>query len=129
MMELNKGAINLVPGQIGVYQVYAVDGNGHPITIARFCRQDLTGLLYIGQTNGQTLKTRLYKFYASAHPEMRTHNHSGAQKYFKNNAIRKKLGNHSLWFSYQISEAPKITEGRLLVDYFNTYGEYPPLNK
>jgi hypothetical protein len=129
MEKLTQDKINDVPLEIGVYRIFAISNLGVPIINRRFCQEDHSGLLYIGQTNGQTLRKRLYQFYASAHPEMKTHNHSGAQKYFRNVAIRAKLGNHSLWFEYEISDAPKITEGRLLVDYFNLYGEYPPLNK
>ena len=121
--------INKTPITPGVYKIFALDAEGAAITINRFCCEDKSGLLYIGQSTRQTIRKRLYQFYASAHPDMTTHNHSGAQKYFRNSAIRTKLGNYSLWFEFECSESPKFTEGRLLTEYFNLYGEYPPLNK
>lgn len=129
MLELNSENIKKAPNEIGVYKIFVKNEEEQPITISRFCNNDLTGLLYIGQTNKQTLSKRIYQFYASAHLQKATHNHSGAQKYFKNQLIRETLGNHSLWFDYEITNAPEETEKKLLNDYFLQFGEYPPLNK
>jgi len=129
MIELNKENIKNIPDKRGVYNIYAKSAINKSISIQRFCDIDKTGLLYIGQTNKQTLKKRIYQFYASAHPDMKTHNHSGAQKYFLNNKIREKLSKHSLWFEFEKTEQPTIKEKQLLFEYAKKFGEYPPLNK
>ena len=129
MLELNTININNIPEQIGIYKIFVKNEQLELIQISRFCNQDPMGLLYIGRTDKQNLKVRLYQFYASAHAEMETHNHSGGQKYFKNETIRNYLNSHSLWFEYEIVNTPREREEELLNEYANIYGEYPPLNR
>ena len=130
MPILNSQNINHIPEEIGVYKIFAFNHANLPINVNRFCGTDTTGLLYIGKTDRQNLRKRLYQFYTSAHPEMVTHNHSGAQKYFRNQAIRNHLGNnHVLGFEFEIHDFPNIRESELLNEYFLQFGEYPPLNK
>src|SRR5690606_8892504 len=101
MPILNQGEINQIPQLIGIYRIYAKTHNNIPIPITRFCNTDESGLLYIGRTTGQNLRTRLYQFYASSNVEMLTHNHSGGLKYCNNPIIRETLGeNHLLYFDY-----------------------------
>jgi len=129
MQELTQGNIKTVPEKLGVYKIWVRTEKELPISIDRFCKSDKDGLLYIGRTKDQNLQIRLYQFYASAHPEMKTHNHSGAQKYFKRQIVRNKLGSHKLWFDYEANNNPKEREKELLEEYCKVFGEYPPLNK
>ncbi len=130
MQQLIPQNINLVPEHLGVYKIFVKNQANQPIPINRFCQIDNSGLVYIGMTAKQDLKKRLYQFYASAHPEMETHNHSGAQKYCNNQTIRNHLGNgHNLWFEFEVCQTPIHRERELLNQYANIYGEYPPLNK
>ena len=130
MPILNQGEINQIPELIGIYRIYAKTDQNIPIPITRFCNTDQSGLLYIGRTTGQNLKTRLYQFYASSNVDMLTHNHSGGLKYCNNAIIRQTLGeNHSLYFDYELNENPTELEAQLLQEYIAEFGEYPPLNK
>lgn len=130
MLIFNQSEINQIPLSIGIYRIYAKTQNKIPIPITRFCDTDQRGLLYIGRTTGQNLRTRLYQIYASSNINKLTHNHSGALKYCNNLIIRETLGeNHLLYFDYELNENPTERESQLLQEYINEYGEYPPLNK
>ena len=129
MEELTKENISSVPLELGIYRIWAIDKNKKPLAVNRFCGTDKSGLLYIGKTEKQTLRKRLYQFASSANLEMKTHNHSGGMKYFNLEVIQNKLSKYSLWFDYEKTTQPKERETELLKDYSKIFGEYPPLNK
>jgi len=129
MEELTKENISNVPLELGIYRIWAINKNKRPFSVDRFCGTDKRGLLYIGKTEKQTLRKRLYQFASSANLVMKTHNHSGGMKYFNMEVIQKKLSKYSLWFDYEKTNQPKEREAELLKIYSKTFGEYPPLNK
>ncbi len=128
MFELTAANINRVPLSRGIYQIYA-KLNDEFITINRFCDIDISGKLYIGTTNRQTLRKRLNQFRLSSDENYNTYNHSGALKYKNRPIIKQTLGqNHILFFSYIEVENPNELEMQLLQQYAEQFGEYPPLN-
>jgi hypothetical protein len=130
MYELSRENIKrYAPDVKGVYRIYVQNERGLPLVVNRFCGVDKTGLLYIGQTDRQTLRKRLYNFWASAQDCMETNNHSGGVKYCDIHIIRDTLKIHTLWFNFSPFDTPKQLEKDLLRAYATVYGEYPPLNK
>jgi hypothetical protein len=128
MPALTLDNINFLPDASAVYRIFANDPENIPITINRFAGADINGLLYIGRTTKQNLKTRIYQFYATSRFNYSTHNHYAALKYKVNSAIQLALGNHILFFDYEICDSPEIRENELLEAYAADYGEYPPLH-
>jgi hypothetical protein len=129
MPVLTLDNINFLPNSFAVYRIFANTPENTPIVINRFAAADINGLLYIGRTTKQNLKTRIYQFYATSRFNYTTHNHNAALKYKVNNAIQQALGNHVLFFDYEICDNPEIKENELLEAYASVHGEYPPLNK
>ena len=128
MKKLDKKEIKLIPESTGIYRVYGKTHENYPIPITRFCNTDKSGLLCIGRTTGQNLKTRLYQFFASSNVDMKTHNHSGGLKYCNNPIIRETLGlKHSLYFDFEETDNAAEREEELLKEYKFIFGEYPHL--
>ena len=124
---LNKENISDLPKNSGIYRIFAYSQNFEPIIINRFAKRDKQGLLYIGRT--KNLNARLNNFLLSSDINKNTHNHSGALKYKKKDVIRKTLKKHTLYFNFQVLNEINEEEKKLLDNYSNEFGEYPPLNK
>jgi hypothetical protein len=129
MQQLTIENIRLIPENPGIYKIYARSTTNTSIPINRFSTVDDLGLLYIGRTTSQTLRIRLYNFYATSRYGSRTTNHSGALKYRTIPIIQQTLGEHFLFFECFPCDNPAQMETDLLVNYHNAFGEYPPLNK
>lgn len=129
MPELTRENLNEVPKHIGIYKLYVKNADGNAIALQRFAAIDNNGLLYIGQTTKQNLKTRIENLLLTSREVSRTTNHSGGLKYRTNPIIRQTLKVHKLYFEYEVCENPRLREGELLREYSSIYGEYPPLNK
>ena len=128
MPVLTLDNINFLPNASAVYRIFANTPENIPVTINRFAGTDTNGLLYIGRTTKQNLRTRIYQFYATSRFNYTTHNHHAALKYKVNSVIQLALGHHVLFFDYEICDSPEIRENELLEAYAAAYGEYPPLN-
>ncbi len=129
MWHLIKNSLQNIPEQLGVYRLYALHANGNRITIQRFAGVDTSGTLYIGQTDKQNLKKRIYNILATTRENGRTTNHSGGLKYKTNSIIRATLADHLLYFDFEVCVNPRVREKELLREYAAKFGEYPPLNK
>ena len=129
MIHLIERNLTDIPEELGIYKVFAVSENGHPVPIQRFAGVDPSGILYIGQTTKQTLKKRIYNLLATTRATGKTTNHSGGLKYKTNPIIRQTLVNHMLYVDFEICEFPLKREKVLLQEYSSIFGEYPPLNK
>ncbi len=127
MQLLNNANIAAAPPLSGVYKIWALAAQQQPIAIQRFCGTDLTGLLYIGRTTGQTFPARIYQFYAAA--MLNSTGHSGGLKYRTLQIIQQTLGaGHQLWFDCFPHPNPIQFETQLIQNYKVQYGECPPLN-
>ncbi|KAF2081702.1 hypothetical protein [Flavobacterium sharifuzzamanii] len=128
MIELTMENLIQIPSKAGVYRIFALR-NKLPISINRFAKIDNTGLLYIGQTSGQTLRKRAYNFLATSRSNSNTTNHSGALKYRLLPIIQQILADHKLYFDFEICENPLFRERELIGNYKSIFGECPILNK
>lgn len=128
MPQLTQQNINLAPASPGIYRIYAYSNNNIAIPIRKFADTDNSGLIYIGRTVQQTLQIRIYNFYATSRPNARTTNHSGAVKYRAIPIIQQVLGDHYLFFDFEVCANPVHREGELLREYACEFGEYPLLN-
>src|SRR5664279_5532645 len=114
MPVLNLDNINFLPNSSAVYRIFANTAENTPVQISRFAGTDSNGLLFIGRTTKQNLRTRMYQFYATSRFNYTTHNHHAALKYKVNSAIQLALGHHILFFDYEICDNPEIRENELL---------------
>lgn len=129
MFHLIDNNLVELPEQIGIYRLYALKEDLSPIPIQRFGGIDYSGILYIGQTTRQTLRKRVYNLLATTRLIGNTTNHSGGLKYRTNQIIRTTLGEHQLYFDFEVCHNSLDREKELLHEYSVLYGEYPPLNK
>lgn len=108
----------------GIYRIYWIKKN-KPQTINRICKNDTTGLLYIGKTEG-TLQNRLNQFRCSAFKN--STNHSGALKYRRSDALRKLIKENELFAVIEPCNNATDKEKKELNKYVDQFGEVPPLN-
>ena len=111
----------------GVYKIYLYREN-KPITIPRFLKDDVSGLLYIGAAEKTPLYYRLNCFINTINPSKKQNNHSGANKVMNNKSLDKIIKVSSLMFDFILSSKAKMQEKKELKDYFEEFGEVPPLN-
>lgn len=117
-----------IPNKKGVYIIISVDENNDPININRLFNSDKNGFLYIGQSSD--LKNRLRMLYRVLHPEKyKATAHTFGLKYNKlPSEIKNKYPLDSLRVILSLDGNAEDVETKKLTEYFNKYGEVPPLN-
>lgn len=112
----------------GVYRIRRVDNNGDAISIQRFLGEDEEGIIAIGQT--KNIKNRLRGFYKVV-IEKKKYSHSEGLTVHLLRGIAKfkeEIESSNFQYAFRKVENPKEEEKKLLKDYFEKYGEIPPLN-
>lgn len=121
----NKVEIDEKAGaESGVYKIYWVKNHQSQV-ICRLCKNDKSGLLYIGQTEG-ALVNRLNEFRCSAF--LNSSNHIAGKKYRQNETLKKLIRQEEIVAEIFPCNNPKKKETEMLLEYKNKYGEVPPLN-
>lgn len=107
----------------GVYKVIAIK-EGKIIPQHRFLGTDDHGILYIGQAGRYT--DRISKLILSI--KNNNSSHICGRRYKKNSNIVRQFPPETLYIEIIQSTEPEILEKKLLCEYFEKYGEAPPLN-
>lgn len=117
-----------LPQKPGIYKIIALDDNNKPETICRVYGNDKEGVLYIGQSSKQTIQHRIGDFWKAHNNEYLSDAHSGARTYASSKKIyeRYKFNDLGVWF--EVCNNPEGRETEELENYFDEFGELPPLN-
>lgn len=109
----------------GVYKIIAVN-NGQRVPINRFLGTDNEGILYIGKATSYI--DRVIELKKSISPDYKGSGHICGRRYKSNNKIAEQFPYNFLHIELTQIENPKEVEDKYLKEYFNKYGEAPPLN-
>lgn len=112
----------------GVYRVRLVDNKGKSVSIQRFLGEDKDGIILIGEA--EDIKTRLNQFNKVV-TESKKYAHSEGLTIHLLRKITKfneKYGMCTFQYTFSKVDEHKEEEKRLLKNYFQEYGETPPLN-
>ena len=113
-----------VENKSGVYQIRDYN-KGKPLVIARLCKKDKLGILYIGSS--KHVNRRLKEFIKGMNDKSREH--PAGYKYFILELYKKrKFRKNNLRFNLYYLRDYKKEEVRLLMGYADYFGELPPLN-
>jgi hypothetical protein len=110
----------------GVYKIYFYV-NDKPFSVNRILKCDMSGLFYIGCTNKQNFEKRLNNFILSSE-KVKTNNHSGGNKISINDNLKKLISTGKLMFEIIEFDNPLEEERKMIDQYFDEFGEKPPLN-
>ena len=110
----------------GVYKIYLYFEN-KPYPINRILKVDSSGLVYIGCTKKQNFEKRLNNFILSSE-KVKTNNHSGGNKISINDNLKKLISSGKLMFEIIEFDNPLEEERKMIDQYFDEFGEKPPLN-
>lgn len=111
----------------GVYKVFAMS-NASRVSINRFLKQDINGVLYIGKAN--SFLKRVIDLKKTLSPDYKSEAHIMGRRYHLDN--RKKLRLlfplELLWIELIESDNPINLEKEEIQKYVEEFGETPPLN-
>lgn len=116
---------NLHADKGGVYKLIAVKDNNR-VPINRFLGIDNEGILYIGKATSYI--DRVIKLKTSISPEYGGKGHICGRRYKSNENIAKIFPFDILHLELHHTESPSELEDKYLKEYFNKFGEAPPLN-
>lgn len=109
----------------GVYKIIAVR-DGTIIPQNRFLGIDTNGILYIGKATNYI--DRVIGLVKSISPKYKGSSHICGRRYKSNPNIAKQFPFETLYLEIITTPEPEVTENKLLKDYFDRFGEAPPLN-
>lgn len=109
----------------GVYKIIAVS-NGERIPINRFLGIDNEGVLYIGKATSYI--DRVIKLKTSISPAFKGKGHICGRRYKSNENIAEQFPFGKLYIELTQTDNPTELEDKYLKEYFNKFGEAPPLN-
>ncbi len=95
-------------------------------SIQRFLGVDKEGVLYIGKTN--CYLHRVIELKKTIKPDMKSSSHICGRRYNKNDQVKKKFPYLNLFIELVGNVNPEKKERELLDEYFEKFGEVPPLN-
>jgi hypothetical protein len=109
----------------GIYKLFSKrDGKIQPIN--RFLGQDENGTLYIGKATSYI--DRVIGLKKTLDPKYKSSPHICGRRYNKNIRVQEAFPFTDLFVQLESSDDPVNREKELLLEYFNTFGEVPPLN-
>lgn len=94
--------------------------------ISRFLGIDTNGILYIGKATSYL--DRVINLKKSLDPVKKSSSHICGRRYKKNINIVNEFPFQSLYIRILTHENPEVKERELLSEYFDKFGEVPPLN-
>ncbi|HNJ44305.1 MAG TPA: hypothetical protein PKZ53_27740 [Acidobacteriota bacterium] len=109
----------------GAYQLVALE-NEKPVVVQRFLGADLEGVLYIGKSDSYL--DRVIQLKKSISPQYAGKSHTCGRRYKSNPAIALKYPYELLHLQFFPSGQPELLEKQMLGQYFQRFGEVPPLN-
>jgi hypothetical protein len=109
----------------GVYKIIAVN-NYHRVPIKRFLGIDDEGILYIGKAISYL--DRVINLKKSISPDYKGSGHICGRRYKSNSKIAEQFPYNYLHIELIQTDNPKQEEAKYLKEYFNKFGEAPPLN-
>jgi hypothetical protein len=112
----------------GVYVIHVLNKNKLPKIINRLLDSDEYGILYIGQSTKQSMKTRIDFFKKVSNPDSKSTAHSGAMNFKEIKLLRDRFNLNSLYVTLHPHKTPKKFESELIEIYRQKFGEVPPLN-
>jgi len=114
--------------QGGVYILHCldVDDEKTPILIQRVLGVDKEGVLYIGKTAPGL--GRIGDLVKSISPDYKSLGHHVGLRFSKNKKLAMAFPFEQLHVSFRQADDPAVLESELIQEYFQKYGEVPPLN-
>lgn len=109
----------------GLYKIIAIS-NDHRVPINRFLGTDNEGILYIGKATSYI--DRVIDLKKSISPDYKGSGHICGRRYKSNSKIAEQFPYNFLHIELIQTENPKQEEDKYLKEYFNKFGEAPPLN-
>lgn len=109
----------------GAYKLFCKE-NGKVKEIARLLDIDKDGILYIGKAISYL--DRVINLKKTMHPEMKSDSHICGRRYNKNDKIKEAFPYSNLYIHLIGHEKPEEMERKLIDEYFEKFGEVPPLN-
>jgi hypothetical protein len=116
---------NLHKDKGGVYKIIAVN-NGKRVPLNRFLGIDNDGVLYIGKATSYI--DRVVSLKKSISPNYIGTSHICGRRYKSNKKIAEVFPFDTLFIELIPTDNPKELEDIYLKEYFNKFGEAPPLN-
>lgn len=109
----------------GIYKIIAVKEN-KIVPVYRFLGIDTDGILYIGKATSYV--DRVIGLVKSISPKYKGSSHICGRRYKSNPNIAKQFLFETLFLEIIQSVEPETLEKKLLKEYFDKFGEAPPLN-
>jgi len=109
----------------GAYKLLVKDNN-KALPINRFLGTDKDGILYIGKATSYL--NRVLALKKTIDPNLKSKSHICGRRYNKNEKIIEQFPYINLFVQLIEDQYPEIKERELIDEYFNKYGEVPPLN-
>lgn len=110
----------------GAYRLFYKDGHNQTHSINRFLGKDKEGILYIGKATSYL--DRVLNLKKTIDPNLKTNSHICGRRYNKNGKIKEQFPYSNLFVQLIEDQSPEIKERELIDEYFNNFGEVPPLN-
>jgi len=109
----------------GAYKLL-LKNNTKTVPINRFLGTDDSGILYIVKAN--CYLDRILALRKTIDPNLKSKSHICGRRYNKNEKIKEQFPYANLFIQLIEDQYPEIKERELIDDYFNRFGEVPPLN-
>ncbi len=109
----------------GVYKLIAIKKNV-PVMIGRFLNVDQNGVLYIGKA--ESFIDRVIQLKKSILSTYKGSGHICGRRYKSTPSIAQKFPDDILYVELEFAHNPSELEKQYLMQYFEKYGEVPPLN-
>lgn len=123
--ELWQDIFNDFGDKGGAYKLFCRKNNRIE-PIGRLLGTDQKGILYIGKATSYL--DRVIGLKKTIDPEKKSSSHICGRRYNKNEKISKTFPFKNLYIILIGHNEPLEKETELLTEYFNTFGEVPPLN-
>ena len=109
----------------GVYRlIFKVGDNYQPIP--RLLEKDPEGVLYIGKAD--SFLDRVIDLKKTIWPKYNSGAHIAGRRYKKNDRLKQRIPWDTLFVQLIPADDPKSEESQMIENYFNKFGEVPPLN-
>ena len=109
----------------GTYRMFAKE-NDQVLPIGRLLGKDEQGTLYIGKAT--RFLDRVIDLRKTLDPDYKTSTHICGRRYNKNPSIQESFPFSRLYIELARDDRPGLKESELIQEYFERYGEVPPLN-
>ncbi|MCB9312495.1 MAG: hypothetical protein H6568_06985 [Lewinellaceae bacterium] len=110
----------------GVYIIIGIN-DGKPIPVNRLLGVDVQGILYIGKAN--SFLDRVINLKKSVSPKYKGTSPEFGVRYKKHKRIQELYPPDSLYLELISTGNSEIEERKLLDEYYQAFGELPPMNR